>query len=162
MTRRCFGLKSLCVLTEGDPYWRHAMLCLGMSGRLLADRMPRRRRRPCRMLIILNMFTSGSVKGFGFVFHLKKKKSVFAALTLLVGSVNKREVPLRFSLMGLKKDPGASAGVVLMCLGFFCFCMYSREISKCSALPFCSQQKSQKKMFFCFHFFYRTYFTGMH
>lgn len=22
--------KSMCVLTEGYPYWRHAMLCLGM------------------------------------------------------------------------------------------------------------------------------------
>lgn len=70
----------------------------------------------------IKMFTSGSVKGFGFVFHFKKKKkSVFAALTLLVGSINKREVPLRFSLMGLKKDPGASARVVFMCFGSFVY-----------------------------------------
>lgn len=60
-------------------------------------------------------------QGLWFCLPLKKKKSVFAALTLLVGSVNKREVPLRFSLMGLKKDPGASARVVLMCFGFFLF-----------------------------------------
>lgn len=88
----------------------------------------------------IKMFTSGSVKGFGFVFHLeKKKKRAFAALTLLVGSVNKGEVPLRFSLMALKKDPGASAPVVLMCFGSFVFgfWMHNCEISQCRGLNLC-------------------------
>ena len=29
--------KSLCVLTEGDPHWRHAMLCLGMWAWYIKD-----------------------------------------------------------------------------------------------------------------------------
>lgn len=60
----------------------------------------------------IRMFTSGSVQGFGFVFHFtKNKKKVFTALTLLVGSVNKHEVLLGFSLMALKEEP--DAGVAL-------------------------------------------------
>lgn len=86
MTRRCFGLKSLSVCpraihTDATP-------CRA------ARRQDASTEKTLPHVDYVRMFTSGSVQGFGFVFHFtedKKKKGVFTALTLLVGSANKQK-----------------------------------------------------------------------
>lgn len=61
------------------------------------------------MLIILECLRLAPCRPSVLSSTLQKK--VFTALTHLVGRVNKHEVPLWFSLMALKEEPGASVAL---------------------------------------------------
>lgn len=73
------------------------MLCLGMRAGYRQDASAEKTLPHVGFII---MFMSGSIKAFSFVFFFKM--CIHSSHTL-VSSVNKHEVPLRFSLMVLKK-----------------------------------------------------------